>query len=217
MAGTDFEKIPRLQYISQGETPQKHLRNILRMSEAGVPLIQLRLKGLDDVQLRFWAENAKSICDHNGTLLLINDAPEVAASLNAWGVHLGLKDMPITEARKLMGSAIIGGTANSVRDIERRKEEGADYIGLGPFRFTMTKEGLSPVLGLEGLRECMPSAGDIPVIAVGGITEEDVEEILSTGVHGVAISGALTTAEDPKAMVENILKTLNEHQDLAHA
>ena len=110
--------------------------------------------------------------------------------------------MPIAEARKLLGKDfIIGGTANTFEDVKAHSEAGADYIGCGPFRFTTTKKNLSPILGLEGYRHiitCMKEEGIcLPVVAIGGITCDDIPAILQTGVSGIALSGSILRAENP--------------------
>ena len=115
------------------------------------------------------------------------------------GVHLGKQDMPPAEARALLGPGfIIGGTANTFADIERLAVAGVDYIGLGPFRFTTTKQNLSPVLGLAGyadlLAQCRAAAINIPLIGIGGITLPDVAPLLGLGLHGVAVASAITKA-----------------------
>ena len=105
---------------------------------------------------------------------------------------------------------IIGGTANTFEDIERLASQGADYIGCGPFRFTTTKKNLAPVLGLEGYRDIiakMEDAGiDLPVVAIGGITADDIDEILATGVRGIALSGTILRAENPVEEMRFILE-----------
>ena len=107
----------------------------------------------------------------------------------------------------------MGGTANTFEDSERGAGQGADYIGLGPFRFTQTKRNLSPVLGLEGYRtimECCRNAGiALPVVAIGGITAADVENILATGVTGIALSGALPQAENTLEETQRIINIIN--------
>ncbi|MDE6296255.1 MAG: thiamine phosphate synthase, partial [Muribaculaceae bacterium] len=129
--------------------------------------------------------------------------------LNADGVHLGKEDMAPRDARKILDvKCIIGATANSLDDIKKAIEAGADYIGLGPFRFTTTKKKLSPVLGLEGLREIMKKLreiSDIPVVAIGGITTEDLPDIMKTGVTGVAISGTILNSDNPEETTKEIL------------
>lgn len=130
--------------------------------------------------------------------------------MGADGVHVGTTDTHPSEARKLLPQGIIGATANTWADIVRAVEGGADYIGLGPFRFTQTKQKLSPVLGLAGysqLLERMKGEGwTTPVLAIGGITLDDVLALMNTGIWGVAVSGALTQASDPKATCQAFLQ-----------
>jgi thiamine-phosphate pyrophosphorylase len=103
---------------------------------------------------------------------------------------------------------VVGGTANTFEHIQQRVQEGVDYIGLGPFRFTSTKEKLSPVLGLEGFQRIMEqvrTAGiQLPIVAIGGILADDVPGLRDAGIHGVAVSGAIITALDQKEEVERM-------------
>ena len=131
--------------------------------------------------------------------------------VNAWGVHVGLQDMPVNDVRAIVGSnMIVGGTANTFEHIQQRKVEGVDYIGLGPFRFTTTKEKLSPVLGLEGYQHIMDqmraAAIYTPIVAIGGILPDDVPGLRDAGIYGVAVSGALTNAADKSNVVDQITK-----------
>ncbi|MDO7742297.1 MAG: thiamine phosphate synthase, partial [Pedobacter sp.] len=145
--------------------------------------------------------------------LIVNDYPRIALQADAWGVHLGLDDMPVPEARALLGpDKCIGGTANTFADIQRRAAEGADYIGLGPFRFTTTKKNLSPIVGLQGYTELMKQMREagitIPVIAIGGINPADIPAILQTGIYGIAISGVLTHDPEQHQQIQNLFNQL---------
>ncbi|MDE6691980.1 MAG: thiamine phosphate synthase, partial [Muribaculaceae bacterium] len=120
---------------------------------------------------------------------------------------------PVKKARKLLGpKKIIGATANCFDDIRRAYLDGADYIGLGPFRFTTTKTNLSPVLGLEGyidiIGRCGESGITLPIVAIGGITAEDVECVMQTGVNGIAISSEIINAPAPAEMTRRLIKKL---------
>jgi thiamine-phosphate pyrophosphorylase len=149
-------------------------------------------------------------------LLIINDRVEVAAAVDADGVHVGREDMSVREARRLLGeSKIVGGTANTLEDIREHCLGGADYIGLGPYRFTATKKKLSPILGLDGYQRIMRAMEadgmDIPVMAIGGVGVADVGPLLETGVYGVAFSGLLVQAADRAGLVkllEEEIKTI---------
>lgn len=178
--------------------------------EGGCKWIQLRMKDATDDEVRVVAAEIQPLCKQNEAIFLLDDRVELARELHADGVHLGKNDMPVDEARRVLGEEfIIGGTANTFEDIERLASQGADYIGCGPFRFTTTKKNLAPVLGLEGYRdiiENMRRAGiDIPVVAIGGITASDIDDILATGVKGIAVSGSVLTAENPVAMMRTLI------------
>lgn len=178
--------------------------------EGGCKWIQLRMKDATDDEVRSVAAEIQPLCKQNEAIFLLDDRVELVRELHADGVHLGKNDMPVDEARRVLGEEfIIGGTANTFEDIERLASQGADYIGCGPFRFTTTKKNLAPVLGLEGYRdiiENMRRTGiDIPVVAIGGITASDIDDILATGVKGIAVSGSVLTAENPVAMMRTLI------------
>lgn len=155
------------------------------------------------------AHAARKICDTWGCMLIINDRVGLAAEAGAQGVHVGLEDMSVADARHLLGEGfIIGGTANTIADIRRHYEQGADYIGLGPYRFTDTKKNLSPLLGLQGYQRIMAQLReegiDIPVVAIGGIEKEDIGLLMDAGVAGIAFSGLLMRAGDWKNAVRGL-------------
>ena len=197
----------KLYYISQ----ENHLENIKNVCEGGVKLIQLRAKELPFKAYFQMALKAKEICDSYGATLIINDNVEVAELANAQGVHLGMSDRNPIEARVILGTdKIIGATANTYQDCVKLIAQNVDYIGLGPFRFTHTKQHLSPLLGLEGYREILQKLNDngfsTPVYAIGGIEKEDVEALFKTNINGVAVSGILSgkTAVEIKSYYEYI-------------
>lgn len=186
-----------LHYISQGESVQEQLKNIHKTLDHGYDWIQLRFKSNSKEDLINLAEASKLLCDAYCATLIINDHVDLAKEIDADGVHLGLTDMKIKEAREILGSGkIIGGTANTLDDALQRVEEKCDYIGLGPYKFTTTKENLSPVLGLEGYKEIATALSKkkikTPIYAIGGIQIEDIKPLLKTGVHGIAVSKLLT-------------------------
>ena len=137
----------------------------------------------------------------------------LVAEIGADGVHLGKKDMPTDQARAFLGKDfIIGGTANTLDDVRNHWKNGVDYIGCGPFRFTTTKKGLAPVLGLEGYEAIVMGMKsediDIPIVAIGGITASDIPAIMATGVSGIALSGTVLSAPDPSAEMARLLSLL---------
>lgn len=194
----------RLQYISHQTERYSYLDGIRMALEGGCRWVQLRMKGVpypdeDSMEIAF---EAKRLCREHDAVFIIDDDVALVKQIHADGVHLGKNDMPISEARSILGQDfIIGGTANTFADVKAHYEAGADYIGCGPFRFTTTKRGLAPVLGLEGYRsivEQMKAEGiNLPIVAIGGITEQDVTDIMQTGVSGIAVSGAVLNADNP--------------------
>ena len=185
--------------------------------EGGCKWIQLRMKDASDDEVRKAAAEIQPMCKEHEAVFLLDDRVELAKELHADGVHLGKNDMPIDEARRILGEEyIIGGTANTFDDIQRIASQGADYIGFGPFRFTTTKKNLAPVLGIEGYRDIiakMRNAGiNIPMVAIGGITPDDIDEILATGVQGVAVSGTVLNADDPVAMMKSLLSQSDDKE-----
>lgn len=200
-----------LQFISHYTEEYSYLDSIRMALEGGCRWVQLRMKGAGDDELRPVAIAAQRMCREAGATFIIDDRVELVKELRADGVHLGLKDMPIAEARHLLGDGfIIGGTANTIADVRQHHAAGADYIGCGPFRFTTTKKGLAPVLGLDGYRgimQVMAAEGiKLPVVAIGGITAEDIPDIMQTGVSGVALSGTVLRANDPVAEMRRLVE-----------
>lgn len=198
--------INKLHYISTEKKDKNHLQHIQEACEAGCRWIQLRAKNISNDDYVLLARKVKVITDLHNATLLINDNPYVAKAINADGVHVGKEDISPIEAREILGEGkIIGGTANTIEDIQRLSDSGVDYIGLGPFRFTQTKKKLSPILGLEGyqslLDQCKERGINTPIIAIGGIDVMDVEQILETGVHGIAVSGVIANAINPAGIV----------------
>jgi thiamine-phosphate pyrophosphorylase len=205
--------IDKLQFISNQTEGLTHLGSIKIALDAGCRWIQLRVKDQPYEEVLKTAIEAKNLTEKYQAKLIINDDPFVAREIDAYGLHLGLNDIPIASARKIVGKEmIIGGTANTLENILDHIKEGADYVGLGPFRFTSTKLNLSPILGLDGYKNLTESLKNlkhsIPLIAIGGITEEDIPGILETGMYGVAISGSIINAENPKNVVYKINKIL---------
>ena len=209
--------LPKLIYITQGTTPELHLINLKKAVTAGATFVQLRLKELPPSVVLETAQQAAQVCRQNNVLLAINDYPEIAKAVNAGAVHVGLDDQSVSAVRELLPNAIIGGTANTIADVRQRVNEGVDYIGLGPFRYTVTKKKLSPVLGTDGYQEIlsiMQKEGlTVPVYAIGGIEATDIQPLLAVGLYGVAISGAITHSAQP----EHILQLINTTAHVEHS
>lgn len=204
--------ISKLQYISQGNSADEQHKHIHQSLDRGVEWIQLRWKNADERELTILCEKVKALCERYRATFIVNDYISAAKYVDADGVHLGLEDESIANARTILGrQKIIGGTANTLEQMKQRIHEKCDYIGLGPFRFTPTKEKLSPILGLQGYDNILKSLKkqDIacpPVFAIGGVNVDDIEGILETGVYGVALSGLLTRDPERLSEIKKLLK-----------
>jgi thiamine-phosphate pyrophosphorylase len=142
------------------------------------------------------------MCKECGATFIIDDNVALANRIGADGVHLGKNDMPIVEARKILGDkAIIGGTINTFDDIAPHLLGAPDYFGCGPFRHTTTKRNLAPILGLDGYRNIISKMHshniDIPLIAIGGIRRSDIPQLIDCGVSGIALSSSVLKANCP--------------------
>lgn len=173
--------------------------------EGGCRWIQLRMKESTMSEKLSMARAMRQLLDdYKDAVLIIDDHIDIAMLSGADGVHLGKNDLPVHEARKLVPPGfIIGATANTLEDVLEAVNEGADYIGLGPFRFTTTKQKLSAILGHEGYGKIFnylhANKINIPLVAIGGITFDDLEALGKSGVRGVAVSGAIINASEPTA------------------
>ncbi|PWN58717.1 thiamine phosphate synthase [Chryseobacterium viscerum] len=188
----------KLQYISQGNTIQEQELHIRKALDNGIKWVQVRWKNAPENELINLCEISKQLCSEYQSVCIINDHVQLAKKIDADGVHLGLNDSSVEEARLILGeNKIIGGTANTLEDVLQRLNESCDYIGLGPLRFTATKEKLSPVLGFEGYQKIVDGLReksiDIPrIFAIGGVTLEDILSLQQIGIYGVSVSGLIT-------------------------
>ena len=204
-----------IQFITHTNERYDYIDGIRMALEGRCRWIQLRMKDASEEEILKTAESTRKLCRQYDAVFLLDDYVELVERTGADGVHLGKDDMPIDEARRLLGKdKIIGGTANTFEDVKRIYSAGGDYIGCGPFRFTTTKKKLSPILGLDGyirIIEQMTAYGiNIPVIAIGGILLQDVSDIMQTGVSGVAISGAILNANNDDNPVTTMKRFINE-------
>ncbi len=202
--------ISRFHYLTQDIEGYTHAEQAKLACEYGVEWIQLRVKNKTQDEYLEIAKSVSEICQSTGTKLIINDAVEICKTINADGVHLGKTDMPVSEARMFLGKdKIIGGTANTFEDIVQLYAAGADYVGLGPYRFTQTKQNLSPVLGLSGYQQILQQMHaahiSIPIIAIGGIQASDITPLLKLGIHGIAVSSAVHFAADKNEALKKFM------------
>lgn len=199
-----------LQFITHQTEKYSYLDSARMALEGGCKWIQLRMKEAPLEEVEDVGLQLQQMCRDHEAIFVLDDHVDLAIKLEADGVHLGKMDMPVAEARRQMGERfIIGGTANTFEDVKMLYEAGADYIGIGPFRFTTTKKNLSPVLGLEGytsiISQMQQFGISLPVVAIGGITFEDIPDIMKTGVNGIALSGSILQAKNPTEETKRIL------------
>jgi thiamine-phosphate pyrophosphorylase len=187
-------------------------REPLAVAEAilsgGCAVLQLRAKRMADAELEALARRMLEACRAHGVPFVVNDRPELALRIGATGVHLGQGDMPIAQARALLGSALaIGVSTHDLAQARSAQRAGADLIGFGPIFPTTSKHDPDPVVGVHGLR-AVCGAVTIPVVAIGGITQRNAGEVATAGAAlGAAIS-ALCSAESPRAAAASLHQLL---------
>jgi thiamine-phosphate pyrophosphorylase len=211
--------ISRLHIIGADTLMSSQLEMAEMACRGGADWIQARIKDKTAKHILDIVEKMKLICDYHQAKLIINDHVKIAKKIKAYGVHLGKEDMSVAEARKILGKKfVIGATANTAEDVKLLISEGADYIGLGPYRFTSTKKNLSPVLGIEGIKEiCNMYAKQIPIIAIGGIEITNLENLYEAGIYGIAVSSAIADATDPVEACASFIQNINQltHEQIA--
>ncbi len=192
-----MRKVSKLHFITTNAADAE------QACKGGADWIQLRLKNISYDEYRAKALEVQAVCRKYDATFIVNDNVKLALDIHADGVHVGKED-PLPQAdidAMLARERIIGCTCNTIEDLEHLSGKAVGYIGLGPFRLTSTKQNLSPILGIEGYRRLFEQAKERnlilpPVIGIGGITDEDVPALLSTGLHGIAVSGAISNAQD---------------------
>ena len=197
-----------VQFITHHTDTITYLDSVRIALEGGCRWIQLRMKEASDTQAEEVARQALALCRAAGAVFIIDDRVELAGRLHADGVHLGKADMPVREARRLLGPGFrIGGTANTFEDVRIHYEGGADYIGCG----------LAPILGLEGYRAItarMREEGiDLPVVGIGGVTAEDMSALAGAGLSGIALSGSVLRAADPVGEMRRVMQIAKQVSD----
>lgn len=204
----------KLQFITHYTDSYSYVDSARIALEGGCRWIQLRMKDAEERELRDTAIIIQRMCIAAGATFIIDDNVALAKSIGAQGVHLGKGDMPIAEARKILGEGfIIGGTVNSFDDILHHLHTSPpDYFGCGPFRYTSTKRNLAPILGIEGYSNIIKQMREhnitTPLIAIGGIAKEDIPQLLKSGVDGIALSGSILRADNPPQEMREIADIL---------
>jgi thiamine-phosphate pyrophosphorylase len=172
------------------------------------------MKDASEELLEETAFAVQRMCRKHGAIFIIDDNVALAKRIGADDVHLGKNDMPIAEARKILGDdLIIGSTVNTFEDITNiLRTATPDYFGCGPYRYTTTKQNLAPTLGIEGYSAIVEQMRkhniSIPIVAIGGITKADIPAIMACGMSGIALSGSILSAQDPIDEMQNVLSLL---------
>lgn len=179
-------------------------RVLAALLEAGVSILQLRVKSLPPVDFLELAKQARAVTRAHGCKLIINDRVDIALACGADGVHLGQDDLPLSAGRKLMGQKIIGISTHDLDQARAAERAGADYIGFGPMFGTRTKATGYEARGPEMLQQ-IRRAVTLPIVAIGGITEANVQEVWQAGADSVAIIGDVLHDNDPGAKALRIL------------
>jgi len=179
-------------------------RALAALVEAGVSILQLRVKSLPPVDFLELAKQARAVTRAHGCQLIVNDRVDIALACGADGVHLGQDDLPLRAGRKLMGQKIIGISTHDLDQARAAERDGADYIGFGPMFGTRTKATGYEARGPEMLQQ-IRGAVTLPIVAIGGITEANVQEVWQAGADSVAIIGDVLHDNDPGAKALRIL------------
>ena len=247
----------RLQFITHCTERYSYVDSARIALEGGCRWIQLRMKDASESLMEETAHIVQKMCKDYGATFIIDDNVHLVKKIKADGVHLGKNDMPIAEAREILGDDfIIGGTVNTFDDIFKiirntqvgtstnsvtennslsstaksqkptaksqqpkanSQQPMVNYFGCGPFRFTSTKKNLAPILGLEGYENIISNMKrnniNIPLVAIGGITKDDISDILKTGVDGIALSGSVLKAENPVEEMKSIVEIFKSFQN----
>ena len=197
----------KLQYISAGSSNNEHLQGIKDALVGGCKWIQLRIKNPKE-DIKAVAIQAKKCCKKYNAIFIIDDYVDLVKEIDADGVHLGKLDMMPADARNILGNKIIGGTANTFEDVLELLGN-VDYIGLGPYKWTATKEKLNSIIGMDGYKKIFANLKkeniDIPIVTIGGIELADARGLIDVGANGVAVSNSIYSAFDRIQAVKNFL------------
>lgn len=201
-------------YVITGEYPElgrDHLDVAKAGLEGGADAIQLRAKDVGGRDMLELCLRIRDMVDGSGRecLFIVNDRVDVALAAGADGVHLGQEDLPASLARSLLKEdMILGISVMSPETARRACEEGADYLGVGPVFPTPTKPDAGPVIGVEGIRR-VKQAVDLPVVAIGGINQGNVEQVLQAGADGIAVISSVATAGNMLEAVRHLRQAVD--------
>jgi thiamine-phosphate pyrophosphorylase len=191
----DRAHFPPVMALTQDGLALSHIEQARALTAAGARWIQLRMKNAAPDAWLAIARDVVALCHEVGALCTINDSVDIALASHADGVHLGILDGDWIAARARLGpERLLGGTVNFPDDAARAAASRAlDYVGIGPLRFTTTKQKLAPILGVAGISALLPFLEGLPAWAIGGVQPDDLPALRRAGLAGVAVSSSLYT------------------------
>ena len=200
--------LPKTMFITHQNENYSYMDSAFLSIENGIKFVQLRMKETKDENVVCLAEELRPICDKNNVLLTVDDRINLLSTGLFDGVHVGKNDMPLQEAKLITKEDyLLGATCNTVLDVQLAIGGKADYIGMGPYRFTTTKKNLAEILGLEGYKNVIEKIKPtIPLYAIGGIRLEDLMLLKQIGVYGAALSSIVLESNEPKRTIKEIIK-----------
>jgi thiamine-phosphate pyrophosphorylase len=174
----------------------------------GADTIQYRQKSGPTKEMIRVTGQMQAVCRRAGVTFIVNDRLDVALASKTDGIHLGQDDFPIPLARKILGEkAVIGGTARTLEEAGQCLRDGADYVGFSPVFTTASKEDAGPAGGLGLLKQVVMEIS-LPIIAIGGITKENIIQVMQTGAYGIAVISAVCCQKDPREAAQNLRRLL---------
>jgi thiamine-phosphate diphosphorylase len=191
--------------VADPDQTDRDLIDVVEQALAGgTTCVQLRAKRSTDRETLHLARALKQRCDTVGALFIVNDRIDLALAAGAGGAHLGVDDLPVREARRLAGDRfVIGYSPETDEQTVQARDDGADYLGVGPVYGTASKDDAGQPIGLDTIRRRAELAG-IPIIGIGGITPENAVDVVAAGAVGVAVVGAIVRADDPREVARRL-------------
>ena len=190
---------------TKDRAPESVLRDLL---DGGAAILQLRVKTMAPSEFFQLAQRARAETRARGCRLIVNDRVDIALACDADGVHLGQDDLPLAVGRQLMGTKIVGISTHDIDQAQEAELNGADYIGFGPMFGTTTKNTGYAARGIDMLRQ-IRAAVKLPIVAIGGINEQNVKQVWQAGADSAAIISDILGADDPTAKVSRIVASLS--------
>jgi thiamine-phosphate pyrophosphorylase len=203
-------QVSRLHLVTDTRHGRDPLPEVVAALGAGVDWVQVRAKGCTDRDLYDLTVRVLEQARPYGSTVVVDDRADVALAAGAHGVHVGAEDLPVREVRRVVGpDLLVGATAREPVAARAAVAAGADYLGVGPAFGTVTKVGLPNPIGVDGVARTA-NAVDVPVVAIGGVDQERLSDLLAAGVHGAAVVSAVSQAADPAAAAAALLQTVRQ-------